>query len=176
LSEQLVNGKWTNDIRSAYSYDAGGNLVSSRYQDWLDSSWVPGVQEILIVDSAGNKYSFGGYNITLSRKIIVTDVATDSANVPANFSLSQNYPNPFNPNTAIRYQLPNESQVHLSIFNVLGQQVLTVVNATEQPGEKIVQLDAIGLPSGIYFYRIDATTVSDPTKRFNQTRKMLLVK
>jgi hypothetical protein len=72
--------------------------------------------------------------------------------------------------------LPSESNVNLSLYNVLGQKIRTLVNATEQPGEKSVQIDGGGLSSGIYFYRLDATSVSDPTKHFVQTRKMVLVK
>ncbi|MFI5252377.1 MAG: SBBP repeat-containing protein [Bacteroidota bacterium] len=99
-----------------------------------------------------------------------------ASTVIRDFSLLQNYPNPFNPTTLIQYQLPNESYVRLSLYNILGQEVQTLVNKVEQPGAKSIQLDGSNLSSGIYFYRLDATSVGDPTKRFNQTRKMLLIK
>jgi hypothetical protein len=134
----------------------------------------------LVIDQANNIYALYLDTLGISHLIhffsISTGVSGGKSSLPASFALSQNYPNPFNPATMIYYQLPNESQVHLSIFNVLGQQVRTLVNATEQPGEKSIQFDASGLPSGIYFYRLDASSISDPTKHFSQTRKMVLVK
>lgn len=91
-------------------------------------------------------------------------------------SLAQNYPNPMNPTSTISYLLSSASRVRLAIFNVLGQEVRTLVSGIEQPGERTVSFDAAGLPSAIYFYRLDATNVSDASKHFSQTRKMLLIK
>ena len=106
----------------------------------------------------------------------VTAVSPASGNVPAIYSLLQNYPNPFNPATRISYTLPTQSYVTLKIFDVLGREVQTLVDGIQQPGhdEKIV--NASTLASGLYFYRLDATSVSDPARHFSQTRKMVLVK
>jgi photosystem II stability/assembly factor-like uncharacterized protein len=84
--------------------------------------------------------------------------------VPKQFALAQNYPNPFNPVTTIRYDLPKESFVHLSIFNILGQEMRTVVNETEQAGYKSVSFDGSDLASGMYFYRITAGSFMDVKK------------
>jgi hypothetical protein len=87
----------------------------------------------------------------------------------AAFHLENNYPNPFNPTTTIHYQLPKESHVRLSVYNVLGQEIRTLVDEAQQPGDKSVQFDASNLPSGVYFYRITAGT-------FTEVKKMALIR
>jgi hypothetical protein len=85
------------------------------------------------------------------------------------FYLDQNYPNPFNPSTTITYSLPEASNVKLSVFNALGQQVKIVENVYKNAGNYNVTLNADDLNSGIYFYKIEAG-------QFSQIRKMILVK
>lgn len=92
-----------------------------------------------------------------------------SQSKPKNFVLYQNYPNPFNPSTVIRYSLPVNGLVALKMYNLLGQEVATLVNEVKQPGEYIVTWDARGLASGMYFYRLRAGS-------FVETKKMLLLK
>lgn len=93
----------------------------------------------------------------------------DGELVPVMLSLDQNYPNPFNPVTNIRYSNPSQSRVRLSVFNLKGQMVKEVVNGVQAPGNYTVSLDASGLGSGIYFYRLDTASGSI-------TRKMVLTK
>ncbi len=99
------------------------------------------------------------------------EVADDvSGNLlPLNYELKQNYPNPFNPVTTIGYSLPNTTHVRLSVFNVLGQEVVVLVDETEEAGYQAVTFDAGNLPSGMYTYRITAGI-------FSEVRKMLLLK
>jgi hypothetical protein len=85
------------------------------------------------------------------------------------FSLAQNYPNPFNPSTMIRYSLSSKSHVTLKVFNTLGQQVATLVEAVEEPGYHDVRFDGSDLASGVYFYRIQAGS-------FVQTKKFVLLR
>jgi len=94
---------------------------------------------------------------------------TGDATIPVAFSLSQNYPNPFNPTTNIKYSLPEDSKVKLTVFNLIGQEVVTLVNETQKAGYQSVQFNAANLPSGVYFYRIDAG-------KFNAVKKMVLIK
>ena len=89
---------------------------------------------------------------------------------PGQFSLHQNYPNPFNPVTVISWQLAVGSYVNLSIFNLRGQKVVTLLSESQPAGYHQIQWDASGLASGIYLYRF----VTD--QGFSQTRKLVLIK
>jgi hypothetical protein len=85
------------------------------------------------------------------------------------YSLSNNYPNPFNPSTTISYSIPELSFTTLKVYDVLGSDVITLVNEEKPAGSYEVELNANNLPSGIYFYRIQAGN-------FTQTKKMMLLK
>ncbi|MBE0572306.1 MAG: T9SS type A sorting domain-containing protein [Ignavibacteriaceae bacterium] len=85
------------------------------------------------------------------------------------FTLQQNYPNPFNPATTIIYQLPTEGQVSLKIYDMLGNEVATLVNEMKTAGEYQVDFNAAALSSGIYFYRLQAGN-------FVETKRMMLMK
>jgi hypothetical protein len=76
--------------------------------------------------------------------------------IPKDYVLSQNYPNPFNPSTIIEYELPLASYVSLKVFNVLGLEVATPVNEVKPAGRFTSHLDASSMPSGVYFYRLQA--------------------
>jgi hypothetical protein len=92
------------------------------------------------------------------------------------YYLSQNYPNPFNPTTSIKYQLPFNSQVKLKIYNVLGQTEALLTDEIQQAGFKSATWNANDAASGVYFYKLEAVSVSDPSKIFSQIRKMILIK
>jgi len=87
----------------------------------------------------------------------------------ADYRLHQNYPNPFNPTTRIDYSIPNEGLVNLRVYDILGNEVATLVNERKQPGNYSTTFDAANLPSGIYIYRI-------VSGNFQATKKMILLK
>jgi photosystem II stability/assembly factor-like uncharacterized protein len=93
----------------------------------------------------------------------------EAKNIITSFTLLQNYPNPFNPVTSIKYQIPELSFVTLNIFNLLGEEITTLVNEEKPIGSYEVEFDATILPSGIYFYRLQAGS-------FVETKKMVLMK
>jgi hypothetical protein len=93
----------------------------------------------------------------------------EGVEVPREFSLQQNYPNPFNPSTTIEFALPIQSNVRLTVFNVIGQEVATLVNENMSAGKQSVKFDGTRLSSGVYFYRIVAG-------QFTSIKKMMLVK
>ena len=96
--------------------------------------------------------------------------------VPKAFSLEQNYPNPFNPGTSIRYNLPVESRVRLMVYDVLGRLVATLADGIEAAGERQIVWDGSAISSGLYYYRIDATNLSNPSQSYSEVRKMVLMK
>jgi hypothetical protein len=89
--------------------------------------------------------------------------------LPSTYFLSQNYPNPFNPSTVIKYQVPQNSFVNISVYDLLGNKISTLVNQDKAAGSYELKFDASNLPSGIYFYTIQ-------TGSFTQTKKMILMK
>ncbi|MEI6053360.1 MAG: T9SS type A sorting domain-containing protein, partial [Opitutaceae bacterium] len=93
----------------------------------------------------------------------------ERANVPKEFALRQNYPNPFNPSTTIRYSLARQSHVELTVFDMLGREVSTLVSAEQSAGEYHVQVDGSTIPSGVYIYTMKAGD-------FRESKKFLLLK
>ena len=89
--------------------------------------------------------------------------------MPTEFSLSQNYPNPFNPSTKIKYALSIRQYAILKVYDILGNEIATLVNEELPAGSYEVEFDGSKLTSGIYFYRLQAID-------FNQTKKMVLIK
>lgn len=93
----------------------------------------------------------------------------DEKFVMSPFKLSQNYPNPFNPSTVIKYSLSAAGKTTLRIYNLLGQEVTTLVNEVQSAGEHKVEWNACGMASGVYFYRLESNG-------FVQVKKMILTK
>jgi len=119
------------------------------------------------VGNDGNSMGLDG--IKLEDKEVATDIDDEFIDTPKDFVLHQNYPNPFNPTTTIEYGLPSSAEVRLTVYNVMGQEVATLVNQRQSAGTHSVNFDASRLSSGMYLYRIEAG-------EFTQTRKLMLVK
>jgi hypothetical protein len=101
--------------------------------------------------------------------IVVTSIKEGSDGIPQHVELAQNYPNPFNPETQINYSIPHNSFVTLEVYDILGREITTLVNEVKSPGNYEVNFNATNLPSGIYFYRLQAGS-------FVETKKMILLK
>ncbi len=99
----------------------------------------------------------------------MTTVIDENAELPTHIALEQNYPNPFNPSTSIRFNLPQAGHVTLTIYDLFGRAVATVVNGQTPAGSHEVAFDARGLASGFYVYRLHAG-------RFSETKTMTLIK
>jgi hypothetical protein len=108
---------------------------------------------------------------------LAVGISNDGLSVPTRYGLTQNYPNPFNPSTTISFQLSALSIVNLKVFDLLGREVAVLVDETRQPGSYTVQWNASTMPSGIYFYRLQARpTGGGQIGEFRETKKMILVK
>jgi hypothetical protein len=104
-----------------------------------------------------------------SRNGMVTGINPNIKEVPSQYALGQNYPNPFNPTTNIKFNLPKDEFVTLKIYDILGNEMKTIVEGTQKAGQYDVTVDGTNLASGVYFYTLKAAD-------FLQTKKMILVK
>lgn len=118
-------------------------------------------------------YSFGNYKLVPRKSDdfvgYVSDVENENTFTVNEYKLEQNYPNPFNPVTTIQYKIPMEGFVQLKIFNILGQEVKTLVNMNQPAGNYKVIFDASSLSSGVYLYQINVNN-------YQMTKKMILMK
>jgi Secretion system C-terminal sorting domain len=99
----------------------------------------------------------------------VVSVEAEDEIIPAEFALYQNHPNPFNPATNIKFQLPRQGKVVIKLYDILGSEIITLLNEKKAPGIYIINFNAEHLPSGTYIYRM-------VTKGFVQVKKMMLLK
>ncbi|WP_340102761.1 T9SS type A sorting domain-containing protein [Rhodohalobacter sp. 8-1] len=109
----------------------------------------------------------GFRQVPVQRVVTSADEATDET--PAIYSLDQNYPNPFNPSTVIQYSLPEATDVTLAVYDMLGREVVSLVDGQKSAGNYEVSFSAGNLSSGIYFYRLT-------TGNFTKIRSMTFVK
>ncbi len=107
-------------------------------------------------------------NVYFDGEHLVSSVS-ELPGVATEYSLEQNYPNPFNPSTAVRFSIPEQTNVSLKVFNSIGQEVATLINGEMTAGNHEVDFNASKLSSGVYFYRIE-------TPAFTSTKKMILIK
>jgi hypothetical protein len=132
-----------------------------------------GIDSLLMRDQCS-----GGSNVGQTLRSGENEQSSVSA-IPTEYALHENYPNPFNPTTLIRYDLPEASTVTLSVFNILGQKVATLVNGEVAAGYQTAEWNAsnssgVSVPSGIYLYRLQVTSLNG--KEFHEVKKMVLMK
>ncbi len=172
------NGGNGNDILT-FILD-GGNSLNNSFPPWshiagpietmgnfggtnVQGNWILSVQSL-----AGQpEGKILGWGLRINNSVTYSEPV--SSNIPSTFSLKQNYPNPFNPYTEIKFDLPKDEMVKISVFDVLGSEIIVLVNEFKKAGEYNVKFDAAKLSSGVYFYSIAAG-------EFTDTKKMVLVK
>jgi hypothetical protein len=135
-----------------------GTTTQTQYYTFIDGGLRPGTYSYRL-----KQIDYNG-----SSKYYELD-ETVEAGIPQSFSLSQNFPNPFNPVTTISWQIPVSSHVTLKVYNLLGKEVAVLVNGEKPAGSYNLEFDAGKLPSGTYFYTLQAGN-------FVQTKKMVLLK
>ncbi|HOV99496.1 MAG TPA: T9SS type A sorting domain-containing protein [Bacteroidota bacterium] len=157
---------------------------------FYNKSGIPIDTSFVVIDSSEGKVPIGGVGFGGGKYLVVatkvdsnftdgdvyarfisplTSVSDKEFHLPENATLLQNYPNPFNSATVINYKLPVSGHVTLKVFNLLGEEVATLINDIEPSGNKSVTFDAGNLASGIYFYRIQ-------TETYIETKKLILLK
>lgn len=176
-------------FRSVFERSATANFPprSIRYKSFDGTIWtesepvsdaasdVTGIQkpEVADIDGSTPVFAFvGGNYINVyfdNYSWIPSDVKEISGNLPEVYSLEQNYPNPFNPSTSIQFGIPENAFVSLKIYDVLGKEVVTLMNEEMNAGTYEVNFNASALSSGVYFYKLE-------TGNFVQSRKMVLMK
>ncbi len=144
-------------VNTLLASTAYGWTVASKYASCPD---IFGVSTLFTFTTATN---CGGGDAFASERPV------EAHTKPLTFALAQNFPNPFNPTTRVEYALPTDVYVTLKVYDILGRQVMTVLDGFEEAGFKSAEFDASRLPSGMYFYRLTAGTFTD-------IKKMMLTK
>jgi len=149
-------------------------MTGAIYGDDLTTEVIDGALEDEALIFTYNEQASEPLYVSFTGNMELKRVDLTFKNLPQTFSLHQNYPNPFNPITSLRYDLPEQAQVTLTIYDLIGREVTQLVNTTQEPGFKSVQWNATdmhGKPvsAGVYLYQIRAG-------EFVQTRKMVLLK
>lgn len=154
---------------------------TSRNENWIEIGFVPGfgsTTERKSYSFADENLLMGSYSYRLKQMDFdgtfeySSQVFTE-VGAPKNFALMQNYPNPFNPSTIIEFSIPQTSNVKIEIYNIVGEQVATLINNTLDAGYHQLNFNAANLPSGTYIYKINANGNSSS---FTDVKKMLLMK
>jgi len=149
-------------------------IITTMLIDENDWVIIPAYQhrKCIAEDPLSNRIFIADYNkcrISVIDPTVTGIISEPMAQIPEKFYLHQNYPNPFNPSTTIKFDLPSASKVTLKIFNILGEEVGTLISAALLSGSHEYQWDATGLASGVYLYRLEA-------EGFVETRKMILMR
>ncbi len=165
-------------LHHKYAVVDGDRITATSYaitgsQNWSNSGENSNNENTLIIQSArvANLYlqEFAARYYEAGGNDSILLAVQEIGGIPQAFSLSQNYPNPFNPSTAIYYDLPVAGRVSLTVYNLLGQEVVTLVDEEQKVGRYKVEFNAASFASGLYFYRLSAGT-------FYAVKKMLLLK
>ena len=163
--------------------DANGNFLWSRTFGKIDFDEAYGMD---LTSDGGFVTTGTSYTVVTPFSYDLSIVKTNSsglvgifertiADIPQQYQLFQNYPNPFNPSTTIRYSVPVASSVRIKIYNMLGQEIISLVEGFQPAGEYEVPFNANGLSSGVYFYRMEAAA-GYGERTFTSVRKFVLLK
>jgi photosystem II stability/assembly factor-like uncharacterized protein len=160
-----------------FNVERSQKLNEEKHLDWKEIGFVPGhgtstekhSYSFIDEDIIPGKYQYRLKQIDYDGSFKYSEVIEVSCLQPDRYSLSQNYPNPFNPSTKIKFSIPEVSKVMLKLYNLLGEEVATLVNEEKVAGYYTVEFNASSLSSGVYFYKLQAGS-------FVETKKMVLMK
>jgi len=167
ITVDALGNKWIGTYGSGLTKFDGTNWTTyNTGNSSIPNNWIKSIA----LDASDNKWigTYGGLAVYKEGGIV--SIRENKKNIPPNeFLLSQNYPNPFNPITTFKYAVPQQSFVNISIYNLLGEKILTLINEEKQPGNYEVLFDGSNLSSGVYFYKIVSSN-------FIETKKLILMK
>lgn len=166
----LVFGGDKTKINIAHSPEDSITFYAARLASDLPDS----INNVIVVEYNGKSKSINCNFVPLTQ--FVTSVEHGACVVPKRFMLYQNYPNPFNPTTEIGYQISEVSHVSLKVYDLLGREITTLVDEVKNAGMYAVKFDGSTLTSGVYFYRLVATTIPiEQAGKYVKTKKLLLL-
>jgi len=173
FSDLVISTVYFGGSRDLFVATWNGGLYrsTSNGEQWsrIHEAGIPSRLKGIVVSSGGTLFvGTRGYGAFRSVQSVLT-VGAEHNGIPRYIDLRQNYPNPFNPSTTIRFSIPWSAEVSLKIFNLLGEEVATLVSGLKDAGTHTVQWDATGHPSGVYFYRLRAG-------EFIETKKLILMR
>jgi len=204
LKEDWEDNQWIKDRKETYSYDSNNNLIMMQLEKWnapgqfdiqekatytynsnqnithakreklIGTDWQLTNGELEYDNISFKK----GIRFTATELFIHYDgltVVQDIKSIPNDYIINQNYPNPFNPSTTIRYSIPNESEVSLSIYNILGAKVHELFRGRNSAGNYEVNWNASNFSSGVYFLRMSAVSI-ESNSHFTDVKKLILLK
>jgi hypothetical protein len=129
-----------------------------------DSTKIPPLADSVNIVIFDNENNFIGILISRTTEDLITDIKSFTNYTPAGFKLKQNYPNPFNPVTKINYSVPKMSFIKINVYDILGNEIATLVNEEKLAGDYAIEFNGSNLSSGIYFYRMQSGTFIDIKK------------
>ena len=177
LYQQWLNSIWVDTVKTLYSYDGSNNLIEQYYKVWDGLEWLNYSMGLFTYDGNNNQIEALNQSwvdsswVNVDRYIysyIITDIKESESKFNT-FNLSYNYPNPFNPSTNIKYSVPQSSNIVIKVFDILGNEIETLVNEEKPAGTYEITWYAEQLPSGVYFYQLK-------TGSFMETKKMVLMR
>ncbi|NWG28155.1 MAG: T9SS type A sorting domain-containing protein [Ignavibacteriaceae bacterium] len=149
--------------------NAGGSFEQVGYVAGFGTTTEPKAYSFIDSKLSEGNYTYRLKQIDFDGTFTYSDAVNVEVEIPLEYALEQNYPNPFNPSTTIKYSIPEDGFVKLAVYNMLGEEVATIVNATQKAGRYEMNFDASGLSSGVYVYRIEAAN-------YTASKKLMLMK
>ncbi len=170
-----VELKWTtateinNQGFQVEKMNASGTFEQLGYVAGFGTTTEPKAYSFIDSKLESGNYTYRLKQIDFDGTFTYSEEVNVEVELPLEYSLDQNYPNPFNPSTMIKYSIPEDGNVKLSVYNMLGEEVASIVNTTQKAGRYEVNFDASQLSSGVYVYRIEAAN-------FTSSKKLMLTK
>jgi hypothetical protein len=154
---------------TAHRVYQNGSLINSWYQHAY--LWFTKSAGLVNVDADTSTILSGNVPIQEIEVTVISGStgANEGTETINSFTLNQNYPNPFNPSTTISYSLPDKQQISLKVYDIIGNEVASIVDEIQEAGLHSIKFETVKLSTGIYFYQLKAGS-------YTQTRKMILIK